>query len=75
MYAAALRGCNSVLNTAKMPYGAFRLNVVSSDQALWRGTLAGQLLYVPYTTVQFVTLQQATFPPPLALHLPHDWHL
>ncbi len=27
-------------------------------QALWRGTLAGQLLYVPYTTVQFVTLQQ-----------------
>ena len=28
-------------------------------QALWRGTLAGQLLYIPYTTVQFVTLQQA----------------
>lgn len=27
-------------------------------QALWRGTLAGQLLYIPYTTVQFVTLQQ-----------------
>lgn len=27
-------------------------------QGLWRGTLAGQLLYVPYTVVQFVTLQQ-----------------
>lgn len=27
-------------------------------QGLWRGTVAGQLLYVPYTVVQFVTLQQ-----------------
>ncbi len=27
-------------------------------QGLWRGTLAGQLLYVPYAAVQFVTLQQ-----------------
>ena len=34
-------------------------------QALWRGTLAGQLLYVPYTTVQFVTLQQVS---PTAAH-------
>ena len=35
------------------------LNACLPPQALWRGTLAGQLLYVPYTTVQFVTLQQA----------------
>lgn len=27
-------------------------------QALWRGTLPGQLLAIPYTAVQFITLQQ-----------------
>lgn len=27
-------------------------------QGLWRGTLPGQLLTVPYTAVQFVALQQ-----------------
>ena len=27
-------------------------------QGLWRGTLPGQLLTIPYTAVQFVTLQQ-----------------
>lgn len=27
-------------------------------QGLWRGTLPGQLLAIPYTTVQFITLQQ-----------------
>lgn len=27
-------------------------------QGLWRGTVPGQLLTVPYTAVQFVTLQQ-----------------
>jgi len=27
-------------------------------QGLWRGTLAGQLLYVPYAAIQFATLQQ-----------------
>lgn len=34
------------------------LNAVAPPQGLWRGTLAGQLLYVPYAAVQFVTLQQ-----------------
>lgn len=27
-------------------------------QGLWRGTLAGQLLYVPYAAIQFTTMQQ-----------------
>jgi Mitochondrial carrier protein len=35
-----------------------RANIIPGVQGLWRGTLAGQLLYVPYTVVQFVTLQQ-----------------
>ena len=30
-------------------------------QGLWRGTLPGQLLTVPYTAVQFVTLQQVRY--------------
>lgn len=30
----------------------------SSVQGLWRGTVPGQLLTVPYTAVQFVALQQ-----------------
>lgn len=34
------------------------LGVLRRAQGLWRGTLAGQLLYVPYAAVQFVTLQQ-----------------
>lgn len=29
-----------------------------SPQGLWRGTVPGQLLTVPYTAVQFVALQQ-----------------
>lgn len=31
---------------------------ISCVQGLWRGTLAGQLLYVPYAAIQFATLQQ-----------------
>lgn len=30
-------------------------------QGLWRGTLPGQLLTIPYTAVQFVTLQQVRY--------------
>ena len=30
----------------------------AGTQGLWRGTLPGQLLTIPYTAVQFVTLQQ-----------------
>jgi solute carrier family 25 thiamine pyrophosphate transporter 19 len=33
----------------------------TSMQGLWRGTLPGQLLTVPYTAVQFVTLQQVRY--------------
>ena len=32
-----------------------------TTQGLWRGTLPGQLLTVPYTAVQFVTLQQVRY--------------
>lgn len=44
--------CVSVLTAAA------RAMLPAFMQGLWRGTLAGQLLYVPYTVVQFVTLQQ-----------------
>lgn len=35
-----------------------RLLRPTAAQGLWRGTVPGQLLTVPYTAVQFVTLQQ-----------------
>ena len=35
-----------------------KASLSSGMQGLWRGTLPGQLLTIPYTAVQFVTLQQ-----------------
>ena len=51
-------GCpwsQSVIQTDKQASGHTPM------QGLWRGTLPGQLLTVPYTAVQFVTLQQVRY--------------
>ncbi len=47
--------CLSVIQTDRQASGHTPM------QGLWRGTLPGQLLTVPYTAVQFVTLQQVRY--------------
>ena len=63
-YLIVSQGCSHQrsgrLHGLRLEEALHRVRVWSLPQALWRGTLAGQLLYVPYTTVQFVTLQQVS---------------
>ena len=47
--------CLSVIQSNRQASGH------TTMQGLWRGTLPGQLLTVPYTAVQFVTLQQVRY--------------